>query len=257
MFLSCWCAIAPRTSPGSNGSRSTAQTIGLLPQTPYLPTARNRADAYNFYANTASIYYVLGRDHDAFEAANHAEALFADDPGLPLLVGQLLQANGKLSEAEAQYQRALRMHPTDTGWFLLAQLMLAQKNYPQAASALKNAADLALFPAGRYQVLGNVDLAMNRPKEALSAFDSAERFGQKLAPLPNYASFSGNVAEGRGRAWLALHDPKQATVFLEQSVRLAPDPHRWNLLADCYSAQGRDADAVQARARARELLAAK
>jgi tetratricopeptide (TPR) repeat protein len=228
----------------------------ITPPNTDLSTARDRADAYNFYANTASIDYVLGRDHDAFEAASHAEALFKDDPGLPLLVGQLLQANGKLPEAEAQYRRALRMHPTDTAWFLLAQLMLAQKNYPQAASALKHAADLALFPAGRYQLLGNVDLAMHRPKEALAAFDSAERFGQKLAPLPNYASFNANVAEGRGRAWLALQDAGRATAFLEQSARLAPDPQRWNLLADCYSAQGRTAEAEQARARARELLAA-
>jgi tetratricopeptide (TPR) repeat protein len=228
----------------------------ITPPNADLSTARNRVNTYNFYANTASIYYVLGRDHDAFEAADHAVALFRDDPGLPQLVGQLFQANGKLPEAEAQYQRALRMHPTDTGWFLVAQLMLVEKNYPQAASALKNSADLALFPAGRYQLLGNVDLAMNRPKDALSAFDSADRFGQKLAPLPNYASFSANVAEGRGRAWLALQDAKQATAFLEQSVHLAPDAQRWNLLADCYSAQGRNAEAEQARARARELLAA-
>jgi tetratricopeptide (TPR) repeat protein len=228
----------------------------ITPPNADLSTARNRVNTYNFYANTASIYYVLGRDHDAFEAADHAVALFRDDPGLPQLVGQLFQANGKLPEAEAQYQRALRMHPTDTGWFLVAQLMLVEKNYPQAASALKNSADLALFPAGRYQLLGNVDLAMNRPKDALSAFDSADRFGQKLAPLPNYASFSANVAEGRGRAWLALQDAKQATAFLEQAVRLAPDAQRWNLLADRYSAQGRNAEAEQARARARELLAA-
>ncbi len=158
------------------------------------------AEAYNFYANTASIYYLLGRDHDAFEAAAHAQALFTHDPGLPLLLGQLLQANGKFAEAETQYRRALRIHPTDTGWYLLAQLMLAQKNYPEAASALKHAADLALFPAERYLSLGNVDLAMNRPKEALKAFDSAERFGRKLATLPNYAAFGAKLAEGRGRA---------------------------------------------------------
>jgi hypothetical protein len=165
-----------------------------------LSNASARADAYNFYANTASIYYVLGRDQEAFDTAAHAEALFTNDPGLPLLVGQLLQANGKLAEAEAQYRRALRIHPTDTGWYLLAQLMIAQKNYPEAASALQNAADLALFPAGRYLSLGNVDLAMNRPQEALKAFDSAERFGQKLAALPNYASFGAKLAEGRSRA---------------------------------------------------------
>ncbi|MGA7078992.1 MAG: tetratricopeptide repeat protein [Terriglobales bacterium] len=187
-------------------------------------TARARADAYNFYANTASIYYVLGRDQDAFDAAAHAQVLFTNDPGLPLLVGQLLQANGKLAEAGAQYRRALRIHPTDTGWYLLAQLMIAEKNYPEAASALQNAADLALFPAGRYLSLGNVDLAMNRPKEALKAFDRAERFGQKLAALPNYASFGAKLAEGRGRARELLAANQKSTPALPPSGLSPPAP---------------------------------
>ncbi len=228
----------------------------ITPPSAGLSNARERAETYNFYANTASIYYLLGRDHEAFDAAAHAEALFTGDPGLPLLLGQLLQSNGKLAEAEAQYRHALHIHPTDIGWYLLAQLMMAQKNYPEAAHALQNSADLALFPAGRYQLLGNVELARNRPKEALAAFDSAERFGDKLAPLPTYTSFSAKVAEGRGRAWLALHDPGRATGFLEKSAQLAPEPQRWLLLADGYSAQGRTAAAEAARNRARELLAA-
>jgi tetratricopeptide (TPR) repeat protein len=217
---------------------------------------RERAELYNFYANTASIYYVLGRDHDALNAIAGAESLFTNDPSLPLLTGQLLQANGKLAEAEAQYRSALRIRQTDIGWYLLARLLLAQKNYPEAAAALRRSADLAVSPADRYRVLGEVDLAMNKPEDALSAFDSAERFGKKLAPLPGFASLSAKLAEGRGRAWLALHDATRATAFLEQSTGLAPEPRRWNLLADCYIAQGRTAEAEQARNRARELSAA-
>ena len=229
----------------------------IAPPPAYSSRARERADAYNFYANTASIYYVLGRDHDAFDAIAQADSLFTGDPGLPLVTAQLLQANGKLADAEAQYRRALRIHPTDIGWYLLAQLMMAQKNYPEAASALRHSADLALLPAGRYLSLGNVDLAMNRPDEALRAFDNAERFGEKLAPLPSYALFSAKVAEGRGRAWLALHDVRRATDFLEKSTRLAPEPQRWNLLADCYSAQGRTAEAEEARRHTKELTTAR
>ena len=220
-------------------------------------SARERADLYNFYANTASIYYVLGRDDEALEALGQAEKLFTDDAYLPLLAGQLSQARGSLAEAETQYRRSLRMRSTDLGWYLLARLLMAQKNFPEAASALRRSADLASSPADRYRLLGDVDLTMNRPKEALSAFDRADRFGEKLAPLPSYVFFRARVAEGRGRAWLALHDARRATDFLEQSTQLAPEPQRWNLLADCYSALGRTTEAEAARNRARELSAAK
>ena len=173
-------------------------------------SARGRAELYNFYANAASIYYVLGRDHDGLNAVAHAEDLFTGDPSLPLLTGQLLQANGKLPEAEAQYKNSLHIRQTDIGWYLLARLLLAQKRYPEAASALQHSADLASSPADRYLQLGNVDLAMNQPAQALLAFTRAERFGRKLAPLPSFASFSARVTEGRDRARLALHDTRQS-----------------------------------------------
>ena len=93
---------------------------------------------------------------------------------------------------------------------------------------------------------------MNQPGEALAAFDRAERAGWKLAPLPNYPSFLAKIAEGRGRAWLALHDAPRATGYAEEAARLEPQPQRWSLLADCYAAQGRSAEAEQARSRARQ-----
>ncbi|HEX8811205.1 MAG TPA: tetratricopeptide repeat protein, partial [Terracidiphilus sp.] len=128
--------------------RIVPPSAGSLPENQL--SARQRVEMYNFYANTASIYYVLGRDNDATGAVAQAEKVFADDPGMPMLAGQLLQANGKLAEAEAQYRDALRIRPTEMGWFLLARALLAQKNYPEAASALQQSADLAVSPTGRY-----------------------------------------------------------------------------------------------------------
>jgi len=213
-------------------------------------SARGRADLYNFYADTASIYYVLGRDKEASAAIVHAGSLFNGDPNLPLVAGQLAMANGRFAEAETEFKSSLAMRPTDKAWYLLARLFIAQKNYPQAAWAVQNSADLAILPADRYRLLGNIDLAMNKPVDALPAFDRAERFGRKLAPLPSYPSFCAKIAEGRGRAWFALHNVGRATGYAEEATRLAPEPQRWSLLADCYAAQGRSAEAEQARARA-------
>ncbi|MFY9675957.1 MAG: hypothetical protein WAK13_15965 [Terriglobales bacterium] len=230
------------------------------PSTDSLPvdrlSARQRAELYTFYANTASIYYMLGRDNEAASAVSRAEKLFADDPSMPMLAGQMAQADGNLAEAEAQYRVALQIRSTDMGWFLLARALLAEKKYSEAASALQNSVDLAVSPASRYRFLGNVDLALNRPEEALAAFAKAEHFGEKLAALPGYELSESQVAEGRARAWLALHDASQATAFAQKATRLAPNPQRWSLLAECYSTQGRTEEAEQARSHAKELLAA-
>lgn len=224
-----------------------------IPPPPADPvTARGRAELYNFYANAASIYYVLGRDNDSAEAIGHAAALFTGEPNLFMLAGQLAQADGKFAEAEAEFRHSLRIRPTDNGWYLLARLFIAEKNYAEAAVAVQHSADLAVLPAERYRLLGNLYLAMNRPADALPAFDRAERFGRKLAPLASYPAFRAKISEGRGHAWFALHDANRATAFAEESTRLAPEPQRWSLLAECYAAQGRSAEAEQARSRAKE-----
>jgi hypothetical protein len=242
----------PRNQPWITRLAIDCEHHRIVPPSADPTSVRGRAKLYNFYANAASIYYVLGRDVDASDALAQAENLFHNDPNLSLLAGQLLQANGKFAEAEARYRRALNMRPTDNGWYLLARLFIAQKNYSQAAWAVQHSADLAVLPAERYRLLGNLDLAMNKPADALQVFDRAERYGQKLAPLPSYPSFRAKIAEGQGRAWLALHDASRAAGYAEESTRLAPEAQRWNLLADCYAAQGRAAEAEQARNRARE-----
>ena len=215
--------------------------------------AAARARLYEFYANTASIYYVLGRDSDALNAADRAGQLFSADPGLPMLIGQAMQAAGKFPEAEAQYRRSLEIRPTDMGWFLLGRLLLAKKDYAGAAGALRRSAEISVSPASRYRLLANVELAMNHPEEALGALDREEQFEEKLAALPSYRASSAQIAEGRGRAWLQLHDVKRARAYLETSTQLAPDATRWNLLAQCYDAQGLAGEAAAARNRAKEL----
>ena len=49
---------------------------------------------------------------------------------------------------------------------------------------------------------------------------------------------------------MSLRDPRRATGYAEEAVHLAPAPKRWQTLADCYAAQGRSAEAEQARSRA-------
>jgi Flp pilus assembly protein TadD len=60
------------------------------------------------------------------------------------------------------------------------------------------------------------------------------------------------VATGRAKAWYQLGDLQQAVTFQEEAVKLAPnDAKLWSGLADLYDAQGRTAQAQQARAHSR------
>src|SRR5258708_3756598 len=93
---------------------------------------------------------------------------------------------------------------------------------------------------------------MNQPQAALEAFDKADASspfregGESLG-----ATFNSLIATGRAKAWYQLGDVAKAVSFQEEAVKLAPDDARlWLGLADLYQAQGRTAEAGQARLRA-------
>jgi tetratricopeptide (TPR) repeat protein len=100
-----------------------------------------------------------------------------------------------------------------------------------------------------WMMLGQAYLQLNQPQPALVAFDKAEASspfregGESLG-----AGFNSIVATGRAKAWYQLGDLAQAVSFQEEAVKLAPaDAKLWLGLADLYDAQGRAAQAEQAR----------
>ena len=216
---------------------------------------RARAERFNFLMNSASIYYLLSRDAEAFSALHEAAQLFPNESNLHLVTAQLLQSNNRPTEAEQEYLRAIRALPGDAAWYALARLYNSEHRYPEAMRCLKESIAYSQVPYDRFRSLGHVYISMNQPQDALDAFDQAER----ASPYRNDTTdlgkdFNAQLAEDRSRANRALHDLPRAIAQQEFAVRLTPkDPAVWLNLADLYEAQGNSSGAAAARQRAADL----
>jgi tetratricopeptide (TPR) repeat protein len=214
-----------------------------------------RAALYEFYANAGSVLYVLSRDADAAFALDHAQELFPDDPNLHLIRGQFFEATGRPADAEQEFHVSLDLAPTDAAWYALGRLYGAEHRYPEAAECLERSAALSRRDYDRYRVLGQIYLVMNSPRQALAAFDRAER----ASPYEKGAAilaveFHARLAEDRAHAWKMLGDLPRAIFFAEKSLELTPEnAARWNLLGDLYTLASRPDDAARAHDHAARL----
>jgi tetratricopeptide (TPR) repeat protein len=214
---------------------------------------RERAKAYNFFANAGSLFYLLRRDREAQQYLAQAAAIEPHDSNLHLTQAQLYQADGMLSDAEREYKASIDDRPTDFAWYLLGALYESERRYPEAVQALLNSAKLSYHPADRYRFLGQIDNAMQRPKEALEAFQLAERTGSR-GSLEDQRAFRAQLASGRARSWELLGDPSRAIQEQLKSIEVySSDPTRWRALAQFYRENNDSPAADKAEARANEL----
>lgn len=218
---------------------------------------RHRAQLYEYYANAGSVFFVLSRDAEAAAALDRAESLFSDDPNLHLIRGEFLAATNHAADAEREIRASLDLQPTDAAWYALGRIYGEQHRYAEAAECLERSAELSVRDYERYRVLGQIYLLLKSPRQALEAFDRAQR----RSPFEGAAAvlgveFHARLAEDRAHAWRMLGDLARATQYTEQSVQFTPDSvPRWLLLADLYAAQGKTAEAAEARSHAAALTA--
>ena len=218
---------------------------------------RARAERFNFLMNSASIYYLLGRDQEASSALQQSAQLFPENSNLHLLTAQLFHSNNRLAEAEKEYWLAIRAQPGDAAWFALARLYNSQHRYPDAVRCLKESVAYSQIPYERYRSLGHVYLAMNQPPEALTAYDRAERASPYRNDTTDSAKvFNSRLAADRAKAYRARGDLANAIVQQELAVKFTPqDPAALFALAEFYDAEGNSASAASARQRAQALQA--
>jgi tetratricopeptide (TPR) repeat protein len=106
-----------------------------------------------------------------------------------------------------------------------------------------------------YMTLGKLQIALNHPEQALSAFAGAVKHspfrngGESLAP-----ELYAEIAEGNSEAHRLLGHWPEAIAFQEEATRRTPIVvSRWNRLADLYGATGQMQLAAEARQRVAEL----
>ena len=220
---------------------------------------RARAERFNFLLNSASAYYILSRDAEAYAALQQAEALFPENESLHLTKAQLLQANGKVAEAEQEYLHAVQRLPSDAGWFALAALYNSQKRYADAERCVKEAIELSLVPHERLRSLGLVEISEGRPKDALADFDLADAKSPFLNDFNSEEGrgFNGRLAASRARALRAMNDLPAAVAQQERAAQLMPESASvWDVLAELAQEQGDTGKEHRARERAEALRSA-
>jgi tetratricopeptide (TPR) repeat protein len=209
---------------------------------------RASAERFQSLMNRASIYYLLSRDAEAADDLSHAQAIFADDPNLHLLRGQLAQAHNQPSEAEREYQASVRLRPTDVAWYALAGLYAAEGRYSDTVHALRESAALSQVDYDRYRALGKVYLLMDEPQNALAAFEEAGKRSPIRGPGKDPdPEFSARVAEGTAAAYRKLGKLDLAIAAQQRAVDLTPGAAvRWQVLAELYQSEGRSSQAAEA-----------
>ena len=260
VYLDDVSAIFVRNRP-ENGEviRKLALSCGTAKITP--PEAaqgdslRARAERFNYLMNAGSIFYLLSRDKEAASALEQAEQLFPDNPNLHLVKGQFFSATNRSQEAEREYLRVAERQPSDVAWYMLARLYSSEHRYGDAVRCIREAVPLSRVPHDRLRALGTLYVYMNQPKDALAAFERAERISPYREDSSDLGKqFQAQVAEGRARAYRELNDVDRAVAQQELAVTLNPgNAAWWAMLADLYQVQGQAEKSSQAREKALSL----
>ena len=235
--------------------RKPASSTSQCAATPIPPSGDlSRIGRFNHDANAAAVLFVLGRKDEALHAAD-AAALLYDDGNLQLTRGQILQAMGRVDEAERAYQLASKWKRSDAMYLALARFYAAQKRYAEAEAAVRESAALSYEPHQRWRQMGQLHNVMQKPQEALADFDRADQ----LAVARNIASaladpFFAQTANGRAHAYRALNNLWEAVRWQEKAAALMPQSAAyWNELADLYAQANQPEKANAAREHAAHL----
>ncbi|MGA7221175.1 MAG: tetratricopeptide repeat protein [Candidatus Sulfotelmatobacter sp.] len=212
-------------------------------------SSRNKAELFNFWANSAEVLYSVGRYQEAQVSLDRAQSIFSENANLHWIQGLLLERSGKTTEAEAEFLASLRIEPSDQTWTVLGLSYMAEKRYTNAIEIFRRSAESSSRPHDLWMLLGQAYLQTRQPQPALDAFDKAEASSPFRAGTEALgARFNSMVATGRAKAWYQMGDTARAVSYQEEAVRIAPDDARlWSGLADLYQAEGRTAEAEQAR----------
>ena len=248
-------AVFVRRRPETEALIQRTQVDCATAPLPARPLASSSAGLFNQWANAASLLAALGRTSEALSATDEAIAIFPGSAFVRWLRGTLLNAEGRRSEAEADYDAAAWLDPSEVTWSALATLYEQEGRVAEAIDAWQRASQLSSKPYLTQVKLAHYYLRIRQPQAILQTLDEAVRIAPADAMADTGAkSFRFDVARGRSAAWDVSGDLEKAVFFQEEATRLAPDDAgAWSRLAKLYQRQGRVTDADRANERAAAL----
>jgi tetratricopeptide (TPR) repeat protein len=154
-----------------------------------------------------------GDFNEAADAYRQALAVDSKLAAAHLGLAQTLERQGKLDDASPHYRQAAELDPNLKSYLLELAVAFSKANRADHAIAL-----LKQFPndPGAREELGRLDLAANRPADAVSEFQAAA----ELSPTP-----ANRLA--LATAYLKNNQPDLAAPILEQA--LAANPNDYDL----------------------------
>lgn len=153
--------------------------------------------------------------------------------------------DGRLTEAERDYQAALAAEPSHVdALHLLGVLRHQQGQHAEAAELVRRAVDLRPSDAGLQLNLGNALKALGRLDDAI------ERFRNALHLSPDFSLAQYNL----GNAYAAAGRHEDAADAFEKALRLQPgDAPTWNNFGNALLGMRRFAEGAQAFRRALQI----
>lgn len=148
-----------------------------------------------------------GGDNIQPPSAAPASAAALNDQGVALM------RQGRLEEAQAAWQQALRQEESPEVHNNLGYLQAARGKWEEAQASYRRALTLRPQYAECLCNLGIACFHLHRPQEAVRSFQAA------LALLPRYVEAHNNL----GNAWLYLGQPEEAARCYRQAIALQPD----------------------------------
>ena len=202
----------------------------------YIRAADLRPDDFAIQARAGSML-LLGRQFD--EARTRARAMLQKDPSnleALILLGNAVAGLGDLPNAVQITERAIAADPQRGGTRVnLGALQLAHGNEKEAEEAFTTAVQLNPKSSSAHFALGNFYQHLGKNEAAEQAFQRA------LALGPDDVRTNRTLAA----FYVSIGKPQDAERYLRNIAVKTNDPASWSDLADYYTQQRRDADAIR------------
>jgi tetratricopeptide (TPR) repeat protein len=187
------------------------------PPVPREPDTETDAASYNVQGDH---YFREGRLADAiaaFQAAVRVHPTYADAHGN---LGNVYFYQGRYDEATASYRRALELNPTSGIFYTnLGAVLVHQQRFTEAEAACREAVRFQPEEPGAHNNLGNAQQSLGKNEEAAASYREALRLN------PSFPEAHHNLG-------LVLMEQKKAPEAIEryrEAIRLKPD------YADAYA----------------------